>query len=133
MQSLIVFIAIAVALAWALTNNEKCDNSDAAILGCVRQFFDLNNDSTITGTEINTGLSRMQYVPCCGVNLAYIMRCDTDEDGVLTMADWLNPNSTCLPTPNTRSIMCDTCVRNGYAMTRPPPARVEMKEHRHHH
>ena len=100
-----------------------CDGTRAAVFECIQQLLDLNHNGEITAAEASVALSRMTYLPS-NLNWEFVMLCDMDEDGVLTIADWNeNPsNRTCLPTPNCLNIACDTCVRNGFTQSKRAPA-----------
>lgn len=93
-----------------------CDNSEVAVLGCAAHFLDLNHDGNITRTECTAGLAQMT-LPSVNITTDYIFQgCDTDGDDVLTMADWVHPNCTCLPTTGAKRIACLTCASNGFDM-----------------
>jgi len=102
----------------------NCDCTRGAVLECIQFLFDADHDGIITPVEVAVALqTKLSFVPDY-LTWQFIMRCDLDEDGVLTMDDWtmMPPNITCLPTQNCVTIACSVCVQNGFVQTnRPPP------------
>lgn len=97
-----------------------CNNTRAAVLECIEQLLDLDHNGQITPVEAAVALrTTFSFVPEW-LTWQLIMRCDLNEDGVLSMDDWnANPvNITCLPTPNCLAIACSVCVQNGFAQTK---------------
>jgi hypothetical protein len=102
------------------TTYASCNNSRAAVLECVEQLLDLDHNGQITPVEVAVALrTTFTFVPDW-LTWQMVMRCDLNEDGVLTMDDWnVNPmNMTCLPTPNCLSIACSVCVQNGFVQSK---------------
>jgi hypothetical protein len=128
---MILFVSCAPALV--VLETEKCDNTREAVAECALHFLDLNRDGNITRSEATTGLSRMSHIPCCGMNVDYLFKCDFDNDTMLTAIDWAwpRPNTTdmnitasrCLPTTTCLVIACDVCIKNGFVMADTPERR----------
>ena len=111
-------LVIGVSMAAAAVH-PSCDNSREAIVQCASELIDINHDNRLTIGEIEYALSNMVGLPGPNVNVTLFMKCDMDDDGVLTMDDWNHPNSTCLPTYNCLLIACLVCTRNGFVMDFP--------------
>ena len=94
----------------------KCDGSREAVQQCAQQFFDLDHNGNITAAEVQQALLTFDTNKL-NLTVDFFMKCDYDEDGGITLLDWNNPNSTCLPTLTCRKIACDVCVKNGFQMT----------------
>ena len=108
-----------------------CDGTRETVLACIRQLFDLDHDGVITPVEAAVALGGQTFsdVPP-GLTWQFVMRCDMDEDDVLTMDDWMQaaPNATCLPTQNCLDIACDICARNGFVQpTRQAPQQQQQQ------
>jgi len=91
----------------------------------------LDHDGVITPVEAAVALGGQTFsdVPP-GLTWQFVMRCDLDEDDVLTMDDWMQapPNATCLPTQNCLDIACDICARNGFVQpTRQAPQQQPLQ------
>ena len=98
----------------------SCNNTRAAVLECVEQLLDLDHNGQITPVEVAVALqTTFVFVPEW-LTWQLVMRCDLDEDGVLTIDDWnANPmNITCLPTQNCINIACSVCTQNGFVQTK---------------
>ena len=136
--SSVVLVLALVGAASALVL-PGCNNTRPAVLECIQQLLDLDHNGIITPVDVAVALAtRFTFVPEW-LTWQLIMRCDMNEDGVLTIADWnANPsNITCLPTQNCVNIACSVCVQNGFVQqqVRTPdvhaqPASVQHKVHR---
>lgn len=121
---MVLALTMAVGCVLAL-QTPGCDGTRETVLECIRQLFDLDHDGVITPVEAAVALGGQTFsdVPA-GLTWQFVMRCDMDEDDVLTMDDWMQapPNATCLPTQNCLDIACDICARNGFVQpTRQAP------------
>lgn len=119
--TLILFACLLATLARSdspMEEMHKCDNTREAIEQCAAYLFDTNYDGRITVEELDTVIPNLVSVPMHeGFNSTLFLRCDIDEDGVLTHEDWVHPNATvCLPTTNMLYIACMVCIRNGFVM-----------------
>ncbi len=112
----LIIVGSLVDMHYASTMMSACDASSAAIVQCAKQLLDLNKDERITIAEVVDALKDLAYLPEANMPASFIMKCDTDEDGAITIEDWTNPNSTCLPTPQCRINFCHVCTRNGFVM-----------------
>jgi hypothetical protein len=119
-------LTVLVLLAGAATSilalqTPGCDGARTTVLECIQQLFDLDHNGEITPVEAAVALGGQTFtdVPA-GLTWQFVMQCDLDEDGVLTMADWeqVPPNATCLPTQNCLDIACDVCARNGFVQSK---------------
>jgi len=120
-------VCVLVLGASALTV-PNCDATRPTVLECVQELLDLDHNGIITPVEIAVALqTTFTFVPDF-LTWQFVMRCDLNEDGVLTMADWTipPPNMTCLPTQNCLDIACSICAQNGFVQTKrqAPPQPV---------
>jgi hypothetical protein len=127
----LAFLAIMLCASPVAGTWEGCNRTRAAVLECIHALFDLDGNGIITPVIADVAISRLSYVPA-GLTWQFVMRCDLNEDGVLTMADWnmTSPNVTsCLPTQNCLDIACNVCVQNGFAQAQrsdpPGPSPVD--------
>jgi hypothetical protein len=131
MRGLVVVLLLLIGFASG-TTFAGCNNTRAAVLECVEQLLDLDHNGQITPVEVAVALrTTFTFVPDW-LTWQMVMRCDLNEDGVLSMEDWnINPtNITCLPTPNCINIACSVCVQNGFSQTK-RGITPEQQQHPH--
>jgi hypothetical protein len=108
---ILVFVVATTGL-----NLPTCSGTRNAVLECAQQLFDLDHNGIITPAEVAVALqTTFSFVPDY-LTWQFVMRCDLNEDGVLTIEDWqfIPPNATCLPTQNCLNIACSICAQNGF-------------------
>jgi hypothetical protein len=134
-----VILVVSLFTSTARATPMGCNRTRAAVLECIELLFDLDSNGVITPVEADVAISRLAFVPA-GLTWQFLMRCDLDEDGQLTMADWNVTVSntttiTCLPTQNCLDIACNFCSANGFVQSsrdapqpgpqaHPPPANL---------
>jgi len=119
---LFLFLLACASVTWGAIP-PGCNNTRAAVLECIEQLLDSDHNGQITPVEVAVALqTSFTFVPEW-LTWQLVMRCDLNEDGVLTMEDWnANPmNMTCLPTQNCINIACSVCVQNGFSQSKRSP------------
>jgi len=118
--ALVLALVLAVPAILAL-QTVGCDGTRAAVLECATQLFDLDHNGEITPVEAAVALGGETFteVPA-GLTWQFVMLCDVNDDGVITIEDWqqVPPNATCLPTQNCLDIACSVCAANGFVQSK---------------
>lgn len=91
-----------------------CNVTETSLLGCFAALLDPEGVGNVTLPQLEDRLTHLNYT--YGATATGIFnRCDVNEDGVLSLDDWYNPNRTaCLSDYNSRLITCFACGANGY-------------------